>query len=112
MRDIEEMQMRSPDAVRKRINEDLALERIAPITIPILVMGRDDDHLQGIFRVSYDLLAAAGKPAEWVSWGHDLHGYIFPCRGPDGEITVDGTQDRAITGVVEFLDRHLRPPSG
>ncbi|WP_395107688.1 alpha/beta hydrolase family protein [Actinomadura sp. SCN-SB] len=103
MRDIEEMQMRSPAAVRKRVNERLALERIAPITIPILVMGRDDDHLQGIFRVSYDLLAESGKPAEWVSWDHDLHGYIFP-HGT----SVDPVQERAITGVIDFLGRHLQ----
>ena len=39
-------------------------ERIAPIRTPMLVMGRDDDHLQGIFRVSYDVLAEAGKEVE------------------------------------------------
>src|SRR6185312_3239412 len=59
LRDIEVMQMRDPAFVRSRINEPLALERIAPISLPILVMGRDDDHLQGIFRLSYDLLAAS-----------------------------------------------------
>ena len=58
LRNIEEMQMRDPGRVRARIDEPLALERIAPINLPILVMGRDDDHLQGIFRVSYDLLKA------------------------------------------------------
>jgi dienelactone hydrolase len=105
LRDIEEMQMRSAGAVRKRINEDLARERIAPITTPILVMGRDDDHLQGIFRVSYDLLAEAGKPAEWVSWDHGLHGYIFPVRDQG----VDDVQEQAIGNVIDFLDRHLRP---
>jgi dienelactone hydrolase len=102
LRDIEEMQMRSPDYVRPRINEKLVAERVAPIRTPMLVMGRDDDHLQGIFRVSYDVLAEAGKDCAWVSWDHPLHGYIFPVDG-----AVDEVQDRALTGVVEFLDQHL-----
>ena len=61
-------------------------ERIAPIRTPMLVMGRDDDHLQGIFRVSYDVLAEAGKEVAWVSWDHPLHGYIFPVG--DGRSTT------------------------
>jgi hypothetical protein len=103
LRDIEEMQMRSADYVRPRINAALVAERIAPIRIPMLVMGRDDDHLQGIFRVSYDVLTEAGKDAEWVSWDHPLHGYIFPVGD-----AVDATQQRAVDGVVEFLDKHMR----
>ncbi len=107
LRNIEEMQMREPARVRARIDEALALERIAPIDLPMLVMGRDDDHLQGIFRVSYDLLKAAGKDATWVSWDHPLHGYIFPEAGPEGTPLVDQTQERAIAGIIEFLNRHL-----
>jgi hypothetical protein len=107
LRNLEEMQMRDPALVRARINEQLALERIAPISIPMLVMGRDDDHLQGIFRLSYDLLESSGKDATWVSWDHPLHGYIFPALGPDGRVAVDEVQERAIDGVIAFLDRHL-----
>jgi hypothetical protein len=102
LRDIEQMQMRSPEYVRRRINEKLVAERVAPIRTPMLVMGRDDDHLQGIFRVSYDVLAEAGKDVEWVSWDHGLHGYVFPVGD-----AVDDVQDRAITGVVDYLDRRL-----
>jgi hypothetical protein len=107
LRNIEEMQMRDPAFVRSRINEPLALERIEPISIPMLVMGRDDDHLQGIFRLSYDLLASSGKDATWVSWDHPLHGYIFPIAGADGVVEVDDVQERAIDGVIAFLDEHL-----
>lgn len=107
LRNIEEMQMRDPAFVRSRINVPLALERIAPIALPMLVMGRDDDHLQGIFRLSYDLLKSSGKDATWVSWDHPLHGYIFPVVGADGAVEVDEVQDRAIDGVIAFLDQHL-----
>ncbi|MDG4667165.1 hypothetical protein [Mycobacterium sp. 236(2023)] len=107
LRNIEEMQMRDPAFVRSRINEPLARERIAPIALPMLVMGRDDDHLQGIFRLSYDLLASSGKNARWVSWDHPLHGYIFPVVGADGRVEVDEVQERAIDGIIAFLDEHL-----
>ena len=109
LRNIEEMQMRDPKSVRARINEPLALNRMSTIDVPMLVMGRDDDHLQGIFRLSYDLLAKNGKEVEWVSWAHPLHGYIFPVRGDDGIDMVDNIQDRAIDGVIGFLDRYLKP---
>jgi len=102
LRDIEQMQMRSAEYVRPRINEALVAARIAPIRTPMLVMGRDGDHLQGIFRVSYDLLAEAGKDVEWVSFDHPLHGYIFPVGD-----AVDEVQDRAVTGIVDYLDKHL-----
>ena len=107
MRNIEEMQMVEAEKVRSRIDMKKAMERIATIDTPILVMGRDDDHLQGIFRVSYQLLAEAGKPVEWVSWDHDLHGYVYPLRGPDGEYEVNEVAEAAIDGVLTYLDEHL-----
>lgn len=109
LRNIEDMQMRDPRVVRSLIDEDVAKARIEPIRTPILVMGRDDDHLQGIFRLSYDLLAEANKSATWVSWDHPLHGYIFPVADDGGVPQVDDIQDRAIDGVVDFLDRHVKP---
>jgi hypothetical protein len=108
LRNIEEMQMREIDRVRERTNVPLALERIKPIDLPILVMGRDDDHLQGIFRLSYELLAESGKDVQWVSWDHPLHGYIFPITRDDGTVEVDEVQERAIDGVIEFLDARLK----
>jgi predicted esterase len=107
MRNIEEMQMVETGKVRARIDMGKARERISTIETPMLVMGRDDDHLQGIFRVTYDLLAEADKPVEWVSWDHELHGYVYPLRGADGEYEVNDVAEAAITGVLDFLDEHL-----
>lgn len=109
LRNIEEMQMVETVKVRSRIDMAKALDRIAPIDTPILVMGREDDHLQGIFRTSYELLAEENKPVEWVSWDHELHGYVYPQRGSDGEYEVNEVQEKAIAGVLSFLDKHLRP---
>ena len=108
LRDIEEMQLQDPQWVRARTNLPLARERIAPIDVPILVMGRDGDHLQGIFRVSYELLKEGGKDAEWVSWDHPLHGYLAPLAA-DRAAGRDDIQERAIDGVIAFLDRYMKP---
>jgi dienelactone hydrolase len=112
LRNIEEMQMAEVEKVRARIDTALASERIAGIETPILVMGRKDDHLQGIFRTSYDLLAEAGKDVEWVSFDHPLHGYIFPVRSDDGAYHVDAVADEAIGTVIAYLDGYLQagPP--
>ena len=108
LRNIEEMQMTEIEKVRSRIDETKARERISTINTPILVMGREEDHLQGIFRTTYDLLAEEGKDVEWVSWDHPVHGYIYPEGGPDGAYVVDEVQTAAIDGIIEYLDRHLK----
>jgi hypothetical protein len=108
LRDIEELQLQDPAWVRARINLPAARERIAPIDVPILVMGRDGDHLQGIFRLSYELLEAAGKAAEWASWDHPLHGYVCPLAA-DGGTGPDQVQQHEIDGVIAFLDRYMKP---
>ena len=108
LRDIEEMQLQDLASVRARADLPLARERIAPIDVPILVMGRDGDHLQGIFRLSYDLLREGGKEAEWVSWDHPLHGYAFPVA-TDGAARLDQVQEQAIDAIIAFLDQHMKP---
>lgn len=108
MRNIEGMVMSEVDKVRARIDEPVARARVGSIDTPILVMGREEDHLQGIFRTSYDLLSEMGKPVTWVSYHHPLHGYIFPVRGSDGEYEVDDVQREAIAGVIAFLDGYLK----
>lgn len=105
LRSIEELQLQDRAWVRSRVNAPLVEERIAPIDVPILVMGRDGDELQGVFGVSYELLVEQGKTAEWVSWDHPLHGYIFPLSA---EGDPDATQVQAVDAIVTFLDRHLK----
>lgn len=107
LRDIESMLMREVDKVRGRIDHDLAMERISGIRTPILVMGRETDELQGIFRLTYDLLVEGGKEADWVSYDHDLHGYVYPLRGADGEYEVNDVQLESIAHVIAWLDGHL-----
>lgn len=108
LRNIEDMQMAEVSKVRQRIDTAVAAERIATIQTPILVMGRESDHLQGIFRTTFELLEEAGKDVEWVSYDHPLHGYIYPLRGADGTYEVDKVQEEAIDGVIRYLDRFLK----
>lgn len=108
LRNIENMQMAEVEKVRRRIDMDIAKARIDPISTPILVMGRDEDHLQGIFRTSYDLLAEAGKEVEWVSYDHDLHGYVYPIRREDGSYELNDVQVGAIDHVIGWLDGYLK----
>lgn len=108
LRNIENMQMVEAEKVRARIDAAVAAQRIATIRTPILIMGRETDHLQGIFRTTYELLAEAGKDVDWVSYDHPMHGYIFPVRGGDGAYQVDELQHDAISGVIDYLNRHLR----
>lgn len=107
LRNIEEMQMAETEKVRARIDMDKASERISTIETPILVMGRESDHLQGVFRVTFELLEEAGKPVEWISWDHDLHGYVYPIRGGDGEYEVNDVAHAAVTDVLDWLGEHL-----
>ena len=107
LRNIEGMQMAEVDKVRARIDRAIADVRIATIETPILVMGREDDHLQGIFRTTYELLDEAGKDVDWVSYTHDVHGYIYPERGDGGEYVVDDVQREAVGFMLDWLSPHL-----
>ncbi|MDE0308196.1 MAG: prolyl oligopeptidase family serine peptidase [Albidovulum sp.] len=108
LRNIENMQMAEVAKVRGRVDEEIARARIDSIQTPFLIMGRDEDHLQGVFRTTFDLLAEASKDVEWVSYDHEFHGYVFPVRGGDGEYELNDVQVKAIDHVVGWLGKRLR----
>ena len=105
---VERMLMREPAKVRSRITENVAKQRISTINTPIFVQGRDRDELQGIFRVSYDLLKEAGKDARWETYDHDEHGFIYVRRNDRGEYQPDMLQIRAVGDSISFFDRYLK----
>lgn len=104
---VEKMMMTDAAKVRPRITEDVARQRMQSIATPIMVHGRDTDELQGIFRVSYDLLAELGKDAEWVTYDHPEHGFIYPRRNADGKYAPDAVQVRAVNDTIDFFRRKL-----
>src|SRR3984957_15020027 len=105
---VEKMLMREASKVRPRITDDVARARIAPITTPILVQGRDSDELQGIFRVCYDLLVEAGKDATWKSYEHDVHGFVDVGRNKQGVYAPDAVQRDAVRDSIAWFDRYLK----
>jgi len=107
LRDIESMEIRSTERARARVADpDEVSARLDGVDIPVLVLGRDQDELQGIFQLTYELLADKRADAEWRSWSHDVHGYIYPECDADGVAQVDDVQREALAVIVDFLDRH------
>ena len=98
------------DLERARANADKAraMQRIARIQTPILHLGRDTDHLQGIFRLAHEWMREAGKDSTWVSFDHPDHGYPFIYRQADGSYRPDPVQAEAFAVLMAFFDRHLR----
>jgi dienelactone hydrolase len=109
MRDIESMLMRETEKVRPRINMPVAQQRISTISTPIFVQGRNTDELQGIFRVGYDLLVEAGKQAEWKSYEHPEHGFVYVKRDAQGAYNPDPVQLEAVKDSISFFDRYMKP---
>jgi len=71
-------------------------------------MGRNFDHLQGIFMAVFELLKKAGKDTEWKTYNHDLHGFLFPEKNSKGSYQVDAVQDEAIKDTLNFMDKHMK----
>jgi dienelactone hydrolase len=105
---VEKMLMREPEKVRARITEDVAMRRVGAIETPILVQGRDSDELQGIFRVSYDLLKESGKDCWWESYDHDEHGFVYVRRNEKGVYDPDPIQIKAVRDTIMFFDGHMK----
>ena len=106
--DVESMLMRESGKVRARITEDVAKARMAPIKTPIFVQGRNSDELQGIFRVCYDLLVELGKDAQWASYEHDVHGFVYVERNQKGAYAPDPVQIQAVKDSIAFFDKYLK----
>jgi hypothetical protein len=71
-------------------------------------MGRNNDHLQGIFKAVYDLLNSSGKDSEWNTYNHDLHGFLFPEKNSKGKYQVDTIQTEAISDTLYYMSKHMK----
>ena len=107
-----EIQFQTVDVVLPRANKAVAMERVRRVNTPMLIMGRDTDHLQGVFKLTYDWLKEAGKDATWVSFDHPVHGYAFIYRKEDGSYQPDPIQKKAWDVYMAFFDKHLKHTHG
>jgi dienelactone hydrolase len=103
-----ELQLQDKEVARRLADKDRAMQRIRKVETPLLIMGRDDDHLQGIFALLHEWLTEAGRDATWASFDHPEHGYTLLGRveGHDGQ--PDATQERAFDLYMDFFDAHLK----
>ncbi len=95
-------------SVAQYLDKDVAMKRIARITTPLLFLSRDHDHLKGIFETVYAWMEEAGKDVRWITFDHDLHGYIFPHRQSDGKYHPNQHQLNAIQAALDFFDGRLK----
>jgi acetyl esterase/lipase len=106
-----------------QIDLELALKRIEPINpdTPFLILGRDTDHFQGLFKKVYELLQRTGKNAYWKSYDHDIHAFHWGPRRSEkieeyhGAIVnytsgyeVEDLQVEVMDDVIQFLNKHVR----
>ena len=103
-----ELQYQELETVRARADKAVAMDRIRRIDAPILHIGRDHDHLQGIFRLAHEWMVEAGKRSTWVSHHHPDHGYPYIYAREDGSYRPDPVQQRAFDIFMDFFDNHLK----
>ena len=94
--------------MRKNADKAAAMERIRGISTPILHIGRERDHLQGIFKLAHEWMLEAGKDSTWASFDHPDHGYPFIYQQPDGSYRPDPVQQQAFDRFMRFFDERLK----
>jgi len=103
-----EIQYNDIEVARKNANKQEAMERIQRIHTPILIFGRDTDHQQGIFKLTYEWMKEAGKDVQWASFNHPVHGYVFIMNQPDGSYQPDEIQQKTFEIFMDYFDKHLK----
>lgn len=102
------LQYQDIEVVRKNADKQRAMARIRRIKTPILHIGRDTDHLQGIFQLAHEWMQEAGKDSTWVSFDHPEHGFPFIYRQDDGSYEPDAVQRKAFDLFMAFFDQQLK----
>jgi dienelactone hydrolase len=103
-----EIQYNDIEVARRNANKARAMERIRRIHTPMLHIGRDHDHLQGIFKLAHEWMVEAGKDSTWASFDHPAHGYPFIERGADGSFSPNPAQQAAFDLFMHYFDQHLQ----
>jgi dienelactone hydrolase len=103
-----ELQLQDVDYVRSISDRERAMQRISRIETPLLVMGRDTDHLQGVFQLLFEWTQESEKDVRWLSYDHHEHGYALLRNFADGSFEPDAIQEQAYAEYVAFFDQHLQ----
>jgi dienelactone hydrolase len=103
-----ELQYHDIEVVRRHASREQAMARLEHIRTPLLHLGREGDHLQGIFQLVHEWMLDAGGPSRWACHAHPDHGYAFLYPGADGRLHPDPVQQAAFDAWMGFFDEHLR----
>ncbi len=103
-----EVQYNDIEVARKNANKASAMARIRRINTPLLHIGRDTDHLQGIFKLAHEWMLEAGKDSTWASFDHPAHGYPFIERAADGSYQPNPAQQAAFDLFMNYFDQRLK----
>lgn len=103
-----ELQYQDIEVVRKNADKASAMERIRRIRTPILHIGREHDHLQGIFELAHEWMKEAGGDSTWACFDHPDHGYPFIYGAADGSFRPDPVQQQAFDRFMEYFDSKLK----
>ena len=102
------LQYQDKEMVRRNADRARAMTRIERIATPILHIGRDTDHLQGIFQLAHEWMTETHKDTTWVSFDHPEHGYPYLYADIDGSFKPDAIQQQAFDLFMAYFDRHLK----
>ncbi|MDP2240683.1 MAG: dienelactone hydrolase family protein [Burkholderiales bacterium] len=108
----DEIQYQDIEVVRKNADKASAMKRIRNIQTPILHIGRNKDHLQGIFKLAHEWMLEAGKDSTWVSFEHPDHGFPYIYQQADGSYRPSAVQQQAFDLFMDYFDRHLKRRRG
>lgn len=104
----DEIQYNDIEVVRRNADKAKAMERIRRIQTPILHIGREKDHLQGIFKLAHEWMLESGKDSTWASFDHPDHGYPYIYAQPDGSFKPDPVQREAFDFLMKYFDERLK----
>lgn len=107
-RKADEIQYQDIEVVRKNADKTAAMARIRNIKTPILHIGREQDHLQGIFKLAHEWMLEAGKDTTWASFDHPDHGFPYIYSRADGAYRPDPVQRQAFDLFMDYFDQHLK----
>jgi dienelactone hydrolase len=93
---------------RRLADKEVAMPRIRKSETPLLVLGRDHDHLQGVFQLAYEWLSEAGRDVQYASFDHPEHGYSLLRQRPGGPPEPDDVQNEVFDLYMAFFDEHLK----
>ncbi|MBT6349599.1 MAG: prolyl oligopeptidase family serine peptidase [Proteobacteria bacterium] len=103
------VEFRTMESIAPHLDKDVAMARLRNIDAPILMMGREDDHLQGIFETAYAWMKEAGANVTWITHDHPVHGYLIRVPKENGIYMPDGIQLQAVQEALDFFDEHMAP---